>query len=138
MSALLRLTGSNCLGNALESLTRCPRQAVCKTHEMKELEFTIQNVKEKSLVWAIFLIPSGTIISYLGTCLERFFLFLFLILQAKTIIFLKILHICKKKRTFDLLPHKWGPLRKYVRVLPDIQNGGHFFAKPRGFSVLCR
>jgi hypothetical protein len=21
---------------------------------------------------------------------------------------------------FDLLPHKWGPLRKYVRVLRDI------------------
>jgi len=65
---------------------------------MKELEFTIQNVKEKSLVWAIFLIPSGTIISYLAL-LERFFLFLFLILQAKTIIFLKILHISKKSHT---------------------------------------
>jgi hypothetical protein len=30
---------------------------------------------------------------------------------------------------FDLLPHKLGPLRSYVRVLPDIHKGGHFFTE---------
>ena len=30
-----------------------------------------------------------------------------------------------------MLPHKWGPLRKYVRTLPDILApiSGNFFAK---------
>jgi len=32
---------------------------------------------------------------------------------------------------FDMLPHKWGPLRKYIRILPDILApiSGNFFAK---------
>ena len=30
------------------------------------------------------------------------------------------LRMCNFCRIFDMLPHKWGPLRKYSRTLPDI------------------
>ena len=37
---------------------------------------------------------------------------------------------------FDMLPHKWGPLRKYSRTLPDILApiSGNFLAK--GLALL--
>ncbi len=35
------------------------------------------------------------------------------------------------RAALDMLPHKWGPLRKYSRTLPDILApiSGNFFAK---------
>lgn len=41
----------------------------------------------------------------------------------------------KKSSTFDLLPHTWGPLRKYCRVLPDIRKGGCFSSSLKAFVL---
>jgi len=37
---------------------------------------------------------------------------------------------------FDLLPHKWGPLRKYGRVLRDVCKFRIFFCKPLLASLM--
>ena len=34
-------------------------------------------------------------------------------------------------------PSRWGPLRTYSRVLPDICKGGSFFAKSKDFRIKC-
>ena len=41
---------------------------------------------------------------------------------------------------FDMLPHKWGPLRKYIRILLDILApiSGNFFAKGLRPTILVR
>ena len=48
----------------------------------------------------------------------------------------KLLCMSKKSSNFDLLPHKWGPLRIYFRVLPDIRKGGYFSSSLTAF-VFC-
>ena len=46
-----------------------------------------------------------------------------------------LLRMSKKSSNFDLLPHTWGPLRKYSRVLPDIYHRGHFLPSLTAFPV---
>ena len=45
----------------------------------------------------------------------------------------KGLHMCNFCCTFDLLPHEWGPLRKYGRVLQTICKCGHFLTSLMAF-----